>query len=172
MAENVEEAITALKVRLAVESDADLARRLRVSKSTISSWRARNSVPRRFLGVIAGDDHQFMLAPPLKGGEHEEAAFRVTLFRFARLMQETTDLKDYRKALRLFGSEASSVFWLMMDEAQKDLMSRRDDQPLSNALALLLHDDVSAGEEAIQRDRKRLGDTLRDGRPWAPNDDH
>lgn len=168
MAENVEATITALKERFSAENDADLARRLRISKSTISSWRARNSVPQRFLGLLDGESHQFVLAPPLKWGDHEEAAFRVALFRFSRLMQKTMDLNDYRKALGLFASEASSLFWLMMADAQKDLMHRQGDHSLATALALLLHDDVTHHDATVQRDQKRIGDVLREGQPWTP----
>lgn len=170
MAGSVEDVIASLKAQLGADTDTELARRLRVNKSTVSSWRARGSVPRRFLGILDGDPHQFMLAPPLKWGEHEEAAFRVALFRFCRLMLKTTDISDFRRVLRLFSGEAYPAFWLMMDAAQKDLINRQGEYPGATTFGLLLHDDIAAGDEAVRRDQERIGKVLRGGEPWFPKE--
>jgi len=65
MDDDIDAIISALRERLSAETDADLARKLRIDKSTISSWRSRRSVPNRFRKIASGESHQMMSAPPM-----------------------------------------------------------------------------------------------------------
>ena len=59
--------------KFAVETDADLARKLRVDKSTVSSWRRRDGLPARFQKILeVGLSAQSVQAPPLEWGERRE----------------------------------------------------------------------------------------------------
>lgn len=156
MEATVEETIAALRSHFGVASDVELANKLRVNKSTVSSWRARGSVPQRFRDILSGQPHQFMHSPPLKWGEDEQAAFSLALFRFSRLVAATTELEKYRDVLTMFGGRAFPAFWLMMDAAQRDLAERSGEHKLSTLLALLIHDDVAESVASLERDSERL----------------
>lgn len=156
MEPTVEEVISALRAHFEVDSDAELARKLMINKSTVSSWRARGSVPQRFRGILSGEPHQFMHSPPLQWGEDEQAAFSLALFRFSRLVAAKVELEKYRDALTLFGGRAFPAFWIMMSAAQKDLAERRGNHTLSTLLALLIHDDLADDDASLTRDSERL----------------
>lgn len=149
--DDVDGTIAALREHFGVKTDADLARKLRVDKSTVYSWRSRGSVPARFARILKGESADFHLTPPLHWGEHEEAAFEVALFRFCRLYNGSKRLIDYRSALELFSGEAYTKFMSLMLNAQQDLMGQPGTSGTSRAL--LIHDDLKAGEAAIERDR-------------------
>lgn len=161
MADDVDEIVAALRKRLGAETDADLARKLRINKSTISSWRARGNVPDRFHGILRGDNHQSVATPPLKWSEHETAAFNAALFRFARLACSQVDLNNHRASLEAFSGRAGALFWPLMLETEKDLALDEQDSP--SRLGLLIYDDIAAGEASIERDLKRLDSVMSGG---------
>lgn len=152
MSSDADGTIAALREHFGVQTDAELARKLRVDKSTVYSWRSRGSVPDRFARILEGGSNQFALTPPLHWGEHEIAAFEVALFRFCRLYNGSKRLTDYRSALELFSGSAYGKFLSLMVEAQKDLMDREVGNTTASR-ALLIHSDLEAGEAAIDRDR-------------------
>lgn len=61
MADDVESVVVALKRHFGVQSDQDLARRLHLGRSTISSWRARQAVPSRYTRLLQGEDQGFAI---------------------------------------------------------------------------------------------------------------
>ena len=67
--EGVQELVNRLKEHFRVEKDADLARVLGVDKRTVSAWRSRGNVPRRYVPILEGENHQSVLTPPLRWGE-------------------------------------------------------------------------------------------------------
>jgi len=160
MSQDVEETIDQLKAIMDAESDADLARKLRIDRSTIASWKARKRVPARFSEILTGESAQFVLAPPSKWGSHEEFAFRLALFRLARAMADVVVEGDFRTNLQVFAK--SPLFWKLMVEAQKDLVNRQNDgqNNESTALALLIHDDLEQGAISIERDRALIARTV------------
>ena len=147
-----EEIIDALKQRMKAGTDADLARKLAVDKRTVSAWRARGAVPDRYLSIIAGADHQTVNTPPLRWGPYEDYAFRLALFRFARVKATTAMNSDYSTLYRQFAHPGG--FWRLMHKCQQDLATAMEERTevLDTAYALVLHDDVSAGATAIERD--------------------
>lgn len=153
-AENI---IDALKVRLSAETDSDLARKLAVDKRTISSWRSRNKVPDRYQAILEGSEKQAVLTAPLKWGEYEQTAFKLALYRFARARSEVAQSSDYATVFRAF--EAERGFWSLMLQAQLDLAKVLDNGSsvsLHTALAIVIHEDIKAGSDAISRDRLKL----------------
>lgn len=156
MTENPLEIIDALKAQLGAKTDADLARKLAIDKSTISSWKARGSVPRRFQAILSGASPSFFAISPMGWGEHEKNAFEIALFRFARARAEVALEGDYKKCLEAF--TGGGEFWVLMLEAQKQLLDRQGDGRHSpdTAQALVIHDLLTEGEAAIARDRRLL----------------
>ncbi|WP_022705306.1 helix-turn-helix domain-containing protein [Pseudorhodobacter ferrugineus] len=148
--------IDELKKKLGVETDVDLARALTVDKSTVSSWRNRGNVPERYLAILKGESHQTVLTPPIKWGQYEEFAFRLALFRFAKAKGLAAQGTSYGEVYMQFNKHAG--FWLLMRQAQKDLALKIDDQTgvMDTAFALLIHDDIEAGEAATARDLEIL----------------
>lgn len=152
--EEVERTIERLREHFRAETDADLARRLRIDKSTVSSWRARGRVPDRFLKMLEGASHQAVGAAPLHWGDHEHAAFQLALFRYARLVSDTVASGDYRSNIDLL-MKAETDFWILMNAAQMDIAERPANNPYdpSTAAMLIVHDDLAAGSASIERDR-------------------
>lgn len=148
--------IEALKAQFGTDTDADLARRLSIDKSTISAWKARGSVPRRFRAIVNGESPSFFATSPMGWGEHEKNAFEIALFRFTRARAEVALEGDYEKCLETFTGGAE--FWVLMLEAQKQLLDRQGDGRHSpdTAQALVIHDLLTEGEAAIARDRRLL----------------
>lgn len=50
------------------------------------------------------------------------------------------------------------AYWPFMRDAQVDLSARLEDweMPIQTAFALVLHEEIEAGEKAIERDREKL----------------
>lgn len=168
MAADVDEVIAALRERLGAETDADLARKLRINKSTISSWRARGNVPDRFHGILRGDNHQSYATAPQKWGDQEQEAFNLALFRLARIVSKQVDLTDYRKSVEAFSGLAGALFWSLMIESERDLAE--DHQSQRSRLSLLIYDDIEAGDASIERDLQRLArDYKSSASPFSPN---
>lgn len=165
--------IADLKNALGVTTDSDLARKLRVDKSTIASWKARGSVPDRYKGIAAGDPMQAMLAPPLKWSEHEQAAFSLALFRFCRTFAGEIAAADFHTMLRVFGT-TSWQLWVLFAEAQTDLAEEigRSACSVQMALAMRIHRDLEQGATMVDQHRDLLKQTLSpmrvDGveKPW------
>lgn len=153
---DIEETIEALKLRLKAVTDSDLARKLAVDKRTVSAWRARGAVPERYLSITAGADHQTVNTPPLRWGPYEDHAFRLALFRFTRVRASVALSNDYSKIHRQFGSPGG--FWTLLRKSQQDLAAAMEERTevLDTALALLFHDDIVAGDAAIERDKAIL----------------
>lgn len=153
---DVEDTIEGLKLRLNAATDSDLARKLAVDKRTVSAWRARGAVPDRYRAITSGDSHQTIMTPPRGWGEYEEYAFRLALFRFTRVSAGVAQSGSYSDIVSTFGRPHG--FWLLLRRCQQDLASVMEDRAdhLHLAFALLLHDDITAGEAAIERDRDYL----------------
>lgn len=148
--------IDQLKKRLGAETDVDLARKLAIDKSTISSWRSRDSLPERYVRILQGEDHQTVLTPPLKWGPYEQYAFRLALFRFAKARAAAATSRDYGTIYRSFSNQGG--FWLLMRDAQKDLAKCLEEQTsvMDTAFAIVLHEDLEAGQAATNRDLAKL----------------
>ncbi len=154
MSEDPLEIIDKLKVKLGAETDVELARKLRIEKSTISSWKARGRVPGRFVRILAGDGHTAFDSPPIGWGEEEKAAFSLALFRFSRAYADIVAKGEYRELMPLFQA-GSGHFWWLMSRAQKALIERQERNALdiNTAKAMVIFDDLTHGSGAVERDR-------------------
>jgi hypothetical protein len=151
-----ESTIEALKLKLNAASDADLARKLAVDKRTVSAWRARGSVPDRYIAILEGQSHQSIMTPPLRWGPYEDCAFRLALFRFTRVKAPAAITNDFRTVFDAFAHPRG--FWLLMVRCQRDIaaaMENRTDS-VDTAMALVMHDDMASGDAAIDRDKLAL----------------
>ncbi|WP_164881741.1 helix-turn-helix domain-containing protein [Paenirhodobacter populi] len=155
MTTDPEAVIKQLKAKFNVDTDVDLARKLRIEKSTISSWKSRGRVPSRFLRILSGENHEFIAAPPVGWGEEEEAAFSLALFRFSRAFSDVISRGEYRSLVQLF-TPAAAHFWWLMSQAQEDLIKKQAHSgvSVSAAEALVMFDDLEHGSGAVERDRK------------------
>lgn len=149
---DAEATIEALKVKMNAATDVDLARKLAVDKRTVSAWRARGSVPDRYTAILTGDSHQTIMTPPLKWGPYEECAFRLALFRFTRVKAAAAISNDFRAIFDAFAHLRG--FWLLMIRSQRDIAAVMEDRTdsVDTAMALVMHDDIAAGDAAIERD--------------------
>ena len=146
-----------LKLKLNASTDSELARKLGVDRRTVSGWRARGSVPKRYLGIIDGASKNAYSAPPEIWGEYEQVAFRLALLRFGNFYQEQFVDFDYRALLAEFPICAAG-FWLLMSKAQTDLAREMDEgaRNLEVAFAILAHDDLSNVSASVERDKASL----------------
>jgi len=157
MDEDVQARIAALPAPLGAQHDAELAARLGIGESTISSWRSRGRIPDRVLRVLEGESHEPIATPPRGGGEHERAAFDPARFRFTLLFGPLAREGHYRDAMVVVSN--TSIFWLMMHRARKDLVERMETagHQLQAAFAVILHEEREAPSETAKALREQLG---------------
>lgn len=155
----VDDTISALKLRLNAESDSDLARRLGLDKRTISAWRSRGSVPQRYCDIAQGEHPAPIWTPPAKWGTYEELAFRLALFRFARVRADAVQHATVGTMVSLFGGAGG--FWLLMHQAQSDIARVSAERGIGEdfAFALVIDEDITSGARAIDRDAAILAST-------------
>lgn len=141
MPNSVEETLEALKKKMRAASDAELARKLRVDKSTISSWKARGKVPDRYIGILNGDSHQFILTTPPKWSTIEAKAFGLALYLHSVIAETIADA-DYRPTLALFSQQG--FFWMLMNNCLHELVNHMEEtgQDAHTAFAVVLHEYV------------------------------
>ena len=79
------------------------------------------------------------------------------MFRLGRALRGSVETGSYRQQFDTF-RKVFPAFWPFMRDAQIDLSARLEDRemPVQTAFALLLHEDIEAGDMAIERDRERL----------------
>jgi hypothetical protein len=152
MAEDVSNLIEQLRLRLGVETDAELAKGLRIDKSTISSWRSRGAVPGRYLSILGGAAPQTYETSPKGWGDYEVMAFRLALFRYCRARADVAQTSDFPTILQTFSFEHG--FFHLMALCQSDLAQKigQTSVPLVTAFALVLHEYVAAGAAGAAAD--------------------
>lgn len=99
MTGDVEEAIAALMKRFRVSTDQGLADRLRVGRSTVTSWRRRGAVPERYMRLASERPTALpdILDPSLDPLERDAwvlALVRLVLGPGARIVDYATFLRD------------------------------------------------------------------------------
>lgn len=114
MADSVQDVIDALKRHLGTNSDQDLARRLSLGRSTISSWKARGAVPSRYRRILEGDEPTFALEPK-EMTEEEGLALSLAIM---RLMKSHGDVVNDQ---RRFIAHGSSLWNLLFREYHRAL---------------------------------------------------
>ena len=142
MDNDIDTKIGELRAFLHAENDADLARKLRIDKSTVSSWRSRKRIPERFSSILDGDVIEHRSSPPELWGDIEDTAFSLALCRYTLAFKNIVDAGDYQEAMHTFRDNRR--FWLIMNNAASSLQERMRDGSfdLSSAFAVLLHEDM------------------------------
>jgi len=162
MSDKVIETIEALKTRMNASTDAELARKLRIDKSTVSSWKSRGNVPDRFIKILDGDSHQVYCAPPSDWGDHEGYAFSLALFRFSRWSKGIIKGGDFKSIMTVFDTSKSIEFWLFLNQAQQDLVVVQEggQHSIDKALSFVLYDEIDDPEAGEKRDQARIAEML------------
>ncbi len=152
-----DEIVEQLKQKLDASTDSELARKLGVDRRTVSGWRSRGSVPKRYLGILEGVSKNAYSAPPSVWGEYETVAFDLALFRFCNFYGSRLATSDFRHLLADLPMCAPG-FWVLMNRAQEDLANALDEgtRNLHVAFAMLMHDDLTDIEGSVRRDEDHL----------------
>lgn len=150
----IDEQIEQLKTAVSAASDSELARKLQIDRRTVSGWRSRNSIPKRYLSILDGQSKDFVGCAPLHWGEYEQAAFEAALFRFGNFYKRHYENPEFSQLMTDFPFAAAS-FWALMGSTQKEIarnMERGDHVNLHAATAMIYHADISQPDEAHSRD--------------------
>jgi hypothetical protein len=173
MQQSVDATIQSLRGAVSAKSDAELARTLGIDQSTISSWRARGSVPQKFVKLVrsAGSsaasgaiDWSTLKAWP----ELQERSRSIGLLRFTLLRSELARSGDVDRAMGVFMDQ--KPFWLVMYRAAHDLGVKMHalELEMKTAQALILQDDLRDPDETARRVAKHLAEDIVDnpGMEW------
>lgn len=141
MTGDVEEAIAALKKRFRVSTDQGLADRLRVGRSTVTSWRRRGAVPERYMRLTTERPTALpdILDPSLDAVERDAwvlALVRLVLGPGAKIVDYPTFLRD--------GPFLPRQLAVGLEKALLDLSARMEESDLEDprqALNLIVFED-------------------------------
>ena len=128
---NVEEAITGLKKKFSVTTDQGLAERLAVGRSTITSWRRRGSVPKRYVHMINPKSEKPFDLPLDQWTDEENAAMQLALYRFIRAKENT--LKSYPEFLSYAGT-LWPKFSVLLERSFLDVSSHMEERGVTDAM--------------------------------------
>ena len=121
----IEHQIARLKAKHGAANDQELARALHLGKSTVGSWRARGSIPDRYIKALNdGGDAAFSLIPA-EMTEEEWLALSLALMRVIRdeapviadprsliargVMLPTVLIENYKQALEQMGASGLDI---------------------------------------------------------------
>lgn len=160
---DVEKTIHDLRSVVGAKNDAELARRLGIDQSTISSWRARKRIPARFVKMRDAPALQTNPAPP-EGvwPELQDRAIAVALARYVILRHSVAFGQDLDKALATFLN--ITPYWLVMNRAVHDIRAKMEglNLDLNAAAALVLSEDLRAPNETAERVASQLDEDYAD----------
>jgi Bacteriophage CI repressor helix-turn-helix domain len=159
---SVEDTIAHLRTAVGATTDAELARRLDVDQSTISSWRARGRVPNRYVKELLSPANERTADHPAIWGEMENRAIGIALARYALLHRNLLTSSDVDRVMTAFLDP--KPWWLVLNRAVHDLRGKMiglDVDP-STAQALILNDDLRNPDETAKRVSAELREDLAD----------
>lgn len=155
---NVDATIANLRAVVKAKSNADLARKLGVDQSTISSWQTRGRVPDQFL--------EFLKDPASQKSriwqELTDCATAVALLRHTLLRHDVAKSRDIDRGLSTF--QTLKPWWLIMHRAAHELRLRMDalGTDLKTAQALIMQDDLRDPDATVRRVEQHLAEDLED----------
>lgn len=154
----VESTISDIRAVVGAKNDADLARRLNIDQSTISSWRSRGRVPSRFVKLLEAEPVPSREVWP----ELHDRGTAIALARYTILRNEVAMMGDVDKALPAFLDV--KPFWIVMHRAVYDLRAKMDalNVDLQAAAALLLQEDLRSPQDTAKRVAAMLAEDLAD----------
>lgn len=136
---DIEDQISRLKAKHGAKTDQDLAHALGLGKSAVGAWRARGSIPHRYVRSLDSDvplASEARELAPLVGGSARDAAVELALLRFFKKHG------DIFGAYHVFleGSRmAAADFWTTLRHAERDVVARMNDHddPADRAVSIL-----------------------------------
>lgn len=155
---NVDATIANLRTVVKAKSNADLARKLGVDQSTISSWRARGRVPEEFV--------EFLKDPASQKSrvwqELTDCTTAVALLRYTLLRQDVAKSRDIDHGMSTFLT--LKPWWLIMHRAAHELRLRMDALgiDLKTSQALIMQDDLRDPDATARRIEQHLAEDLKD----------
>ena len=158
MQSNVETTIAKLRTVVKAKSNAELARKLGVDQSTISSWQARGRVPDQFI--------EFLKDPVSQKSqiwqELTDCATAVALLRYTLLMHEVAAGRDIDRGMGVFLT--LKPWWIIMHSAAHELRLKMDtlDTDLKTAQALIMQDDLRDPDATSRRTALQLAEDQAD----------
>tara|TARA_R110002124_G_scaffold283200_1_gene458861 strand:- start:788 stop:1228 length:441 start_codon:yes stop_codon:yes gene_type:complete len=127
---NAEDIIEGLKRRFKVQTDQGLAERLKLGRSTVTSWRRRNAVPERY-AVMATDTPT--LLPDLANPEFSDVERNAMILALVRLVRGYgANISDYTAFLSK-GPFLPAQLAVGLEKALLDLNARMTDGELEDA---------------------------------------
>ncbi|MEE4206239.1 MAG: helix-turn-helix domain-containing protein [Erythrobacter sp.] len=156
------EIIERLKARFDVTTDQELARKLDLGRSTIASWRSRDSVPRRYAEAADGAPWARFHFAYNDWTEIEQRAFELAIVHLVRTWGCIAT--DYRAFLK-HGGWAAKMLWFYHSQASSALAEavdehenrRGDSSPSVANVAHLLAYDLFFSETPTESVFRELG---------------
>ena len=158
----VDKTIANLRRVVSAETDAELARKLGIDKSTISGWRSRGRVPGRFVKLLEAPGTGVDLEIPQVWGELQERAQAIALVRFTLARADTARSGEIDRAMGVFLDVRP--FWVVLYRAVHDLRLKTEalGVDLRTAQALLMQEDLRDPEASARRVELQLAEDIRD----------
>lgn len=162
MEPSVDGTISDLRQALSATSDSELARKLNIDKSTISSWRSRGRVPARFINLIGENPVTPSHEPPNVWGELQEKANALALLRFALLRADLAKSGNADRVLAIFRD--MRPFWLILNRSIQELRSKEEALAvdITAAQAILMHEDLRDPDATARRLEQQLDEDFSD----------
>jgi len=164
MSSNVDEVISGLRDLYSVQTDAELARSLKIDKSTVSSWRSRKSVPRRFQRLLDEDPSNLFRkeVTPQVIGEFAPPAMPIAVLRFSLLLNAIeAETGSADEKFSLLTNKLS--FHSVLLRSAIDVWERRSALNVSpeTAAFLVLQDDLRDENATRERAKANLHEDAR-----------
>ena len=162
MENTVDATVANLRSVVNAKSNADLAQKLGVDQSTISSWRARGRVPSWFMVFLEKPRKETSAETSEVWPELTSCATAVALVRFTLLRHEVAVSQEVDRGLSVF--LAIKPWWFVMHRAAHDL-SLKMEAPgidLKTAQALITQDDLRDPAATTSREAQQLAEDLAD----------
>jgi transcriptional regulator with XRE-family HTH domain len=162
----VQATLNGLKRAMSAQNEAELARRLGIKQSTISSWEQRGRVPQGFAQMVeasgVNDTRRVSVGPDTIPKEIQELSHPIALMRFALLHGDLIRNGDFDAVLPTVRNMVP--FWLILHRAVYDLMTRNRELCVdpATAQALVLQEDLRAPDETRQRIEAELAEDIAD----------
>lgn len=162
---SVDATISNLRSITGAKNNAELARKLSVDQSTISSWRSRGRVPARFVRMLQTPHEKLPEKHPKVWQELIDFAQPITAVRFAILRHDIILSEDKTEASAILKKQYP--FLLITNRVIQELRKRMEllSIDLITAQALVLQDDLRNPSETHKRLAAQLSEDMADN-PW------
>lgn len=158
----VETTIQQLRDTFSATSDSDLAKKLRIDKSTVSSWRSRGRVPSRFVKLLDEQPPREQAQAPDHWNELQETALGLSQLRFTLMTKDIAVSGDVERAMITFMNTKN--YWAVLYRAVHEIQEKQSALNVDHdtAAALLMQEDLREPEATGARVRADLEQDLKD----------